>query len=325
MPRDIVKIPSHLERPAIEAALAAFPQGNPYGVTGARISTKVRDGQRLTYKTLCVHVPHKAIEPDVPVDAVEFDFGGVTYSIRPDVIATGSPVRAASGSAPTFSGLHPGAAIVVHNRGDRMGGVCCLLSAGDRGEPTHLVTAGHLFRENAQDTAVWAAPVRGAPHPIGRLRHNLLDALGNSHEPLDAAIVELDDAGRQLATRTPAGRHCLSGVVGEGMLHRRRATAFRPTLGDYGNDVTSYLELNFEHVRVPSRDRVYTVYDYVRTSANTSAPGDSGTVLCTHRRPREAIGSCIGGHDRSSLFEPLDIVLRQARTLMQQELSLWSP
>jgi hypothetical protein len=325
VPRDIVKIPSHLEASAIQAALATFPPDNPYGVTGARISTKVRDGRRLNYKTLCVQVPHKDCEPEVPVCAVEFDFGGITYSIRPDVIATGSPVRAASGSSPVFSGLHPGAAIVVQNRGDRTGGVCCLLSAGGRGEPTHLVTAGHLFREGARDTEVWAAPVAGAPRRIGHLRHNLLDALGNSRKPRDAAIVELDDAGLQLARSTPSGRHSLCGVVSEGLLHLQRATAFLPTLGDYGNDVTTYMELTFEHIRVPSRDRVFTVSDYIRTSASTSAPGDSGTVLCTHRQPREALGSCIGGHGRSSLFEPLDIVLREARTLMQQELSLWSP
>src|SRR6185295_15670995 len=111
-----------------------------------------------------------------------------------------------------------------------LGGVSVLLQPRRGGDPTHLLTCGHLFPPRAGEIAVLAARSPDSPQVrVGTLVLNLLD--GDSGPPRDVALVALTPDGVAMALAGGPGP-----VIGDYLpaddVFGQTAHAFQPTRAD---------------------------------------------------------------------------------------------
>ena len=307
------------EKRILDAALRKFPPNNAEGVVGFDIGPRIRAGLETRSTTLRVYVEHKSPRARAAPTLAVMD-GGRRRVLHTDVIATGERPRASAGSARPFSGLHQGAAIVVASK--RYGGVGVLVGVG--GEPVAFVTAGHLFRAGAVRTTVEAARSGGEAKTIGFLTTNLLDELvGEQEFPIDAALVRLTDAGKAMARATHNGRAPRPGALLDPDA-AERVQAFRPTTHDYSVTSDVVLAPSIAHFRAPARPDGYSVREVVRTAQHVTKSGDSGTLFVAASADRSALGTCIGGDERSSFIEPLVRSLALFCEATGEDLRIWN-
>ena len=301
-------------------ARKVFGPRNRFGVHAFGIGAKRARGHTRGYRTLIALVMRKQERPRDRVPAVQFSFKRRTLTVMPDVIATGQAARATKGTKIAFTGLHPGASIMVENRYAACG---CLMHRGD-GRPSHVLTAGHLFRVDAVGTPVFGG-IGNQVKQIGTLVANLLDPNPDLPFPMDAAAVELNAAGVNLANQTAAPVR-LGGVVGSDDIGGLDVQAYLATSHDFSRETTTNDEpFSFPNMQSAVRGR-YEVTNVVRTDGAITLEGDSGTVLATADPSRGAAGLCIGVVGTAmSLFDPLF----RARKYLSQELGfalkLWPP
>jgi hypothetical protein len=289
-------LPSSAWRTAMDAAERAFPPRNEHGVFAFGIARTSRCGLSGPLG-LVVHVERKVTDPKRPVPPLRVG----DQMVVPDVVGTGRGAIASQGAVPAFTGLHPGAAIACGDFSPQIGAVACLL--GVDGDPAFLVTAGHLFPDDAVGMLVLAAPPgwNDVPAAIGVLARNLLD-----EESIDAALVELNGDGIDLAWQT-SSTWALGGVVENGDIDGMSSQAYRWQSGQFTTARPASTLPATVHFKGDLRD--FTVRNVVSSSPSTTSPGDSGTILVQSGGRRGAIGLCVGEFDRESIFEPLAKVL----------------
>jgi len=211
-------------------------------------------------------------------------------------------------AATAFSGIHPGAPILVHDQGERWGAVGCALRGGGA---TYIVTAGHLFSRGGGGVVRCAAS-GGAPIEIGAVASNLLDLAppaGASH-PLDAALVRLHAHGEQmLAATTHKHAPRLTGLLDATAIAGTLAQTFRAVSNDYSEVAACTIEPAVVYLPAAARPNRVAVSNVIRTATAVTASGDSGTILCTANDERLALGTCIGIDGAGSLFTPLDAAI----------------
>jgi hypothetical protein len=292
-------LPQHSD--AVLAAATDALRAHP-GVRGWGIDQRRLNGEPMGYDTLVVWVA-PGVHPDaLPEVRVRRDGTGrrVLPEVRPagfnvqTATYRGEPSEAPPRQAP-FTGLHIGSCVAV---GGTHGAVGAWLGTDSR--PTHLVTAGHLFRPG--DTDVIAAEQGGTPVRIGRLERNLLD----SPTPIDVAVVRLVGPGAQMALRGTRRVAPPVGIVDPSDV-RGDVQAWQPSIGGW-SEPQRLLRVR-AHVRMcPHDPRAYTLIDPVQTGSFTRA-GDSGTCLLT-RAPRHAVGLFVGTMGSRSLFVPMTRLVR---------------
>jgi hypothetical protein len=323
MPRALKSLkPEHFAA-AIEAAAAAYPRKNSAGVLGACIQRKRVGGRRRKAWTLGVFVRRKELEPPQAVRAITFCSGGQWYELLPDVVATGQPGIAAAGGGAPFSGLHAGASIRVAARRSCAGGVACLLTTGN--QPTHLLTAGHLFPSRATRTPILAAlSPKLPPRRVGVLQHNLLDTQAG----IDVALVTLTPGGAEMA-RVSGLAERLPRLGPEpfevSFIDSTSLRVFLPTRGDYHAGLDG--ERRFNRFTLHSGYRpAHEVRDVITTGFAHNTPGNSGTVLMTDDEGglAQGVGVAVGFAGDLSLHEPLDRALESLRVHTRQRFKIWS-
>jgi hypothetical protein len=319
--RILQRVPSSLRRPAVRAAESLLEPSGGCGVVAVGIDVKRREGRSLGYSTLVAYVERKSPEPIHPVPAVEFEHDGEAYRVVPDVVAVGAP-RLNSGGSPIWTGLHPGSCIEVRYGGGGVerGAVAALL--GD-GQPTHLLTAGHLFAPHLINMPVYASSGAAmSPFVVGRLVANLLDSPPGT--TLDVAAVALDQAGIQLAQASQVGPR-LHDVVPTMIAGGRLAQAFLSTRHSYSAPPVRVRRTEYTAVLwAPRRGAYIRVRDPVRSDHAITTGGDSGTILMTTEERRRAIGICSGSFSGESIFEPLALALAQLSAHLARPLTLWN-
>jgi hypothetical protein len=310
---------------AIEATFEAYPRGNAAGVFGACIQRKRTHGRRQRSWTVAVFVERKHPQPSQPVQPLRFRLGEEWVELLPDVVATGQRAAAAAGESPHFSGLHAGAALRVDSGHSCAGGVACLLTKGS--EPTHLLTAGHVFPEGSQGVPVLAAVSSSSPPKrVGQLAHNLLDGRAS----MDVALVELNDDGVQMAlasgaaARLPRLQH---DPFNTAFVASASLRVFLPTTGDYQGHLEG--QLHFNRFTLESGCRPdHEVRNVITTGFAHNTPGNSGTILMTDGPTSgssgHGVGIAIGFAGDLSLHEPLDQALEHLRGHAGAGFRIWS-
>jgi hypothetical protein len=312
---------------AVKAAANAFPPDNPHGVFGMAIRRKRVRGRELSYSTLCLFVPRKQDDPRARIEPIVFRHRGAAIAVIPDVVATGRPAGATRGHLPTFTGLHPGAAIRVDTGHRCAGGAACLLT--DERGPTHLLTAGHIFPTTPGRFAVRAAGrPGGAEIEIGRLSLNLLD---RSDDSMDVALVQLNPHGVRMAidssslARVPLLR---SNPFGTSFLDAARLKVFLPTTGDYHSIRSGAMTPSLFRLSTDCRPP-HSVADVIVTDFANNTDGNSGTILMTDEDRREracsAVGVAVGFAAAMSLHEPVDRALKRIKAVSGHSFKIWSP
>jgi hypothetical protein len=313
MPRAERSLPRRSWAPALAAARALFVPGNRFGVVAFGIGPRITNGRRRETIALNVYVRRKLTAPRVPVPKLEFDVGRARWETMPNVIATGKRPRAAAGGLPEYSGLHAGAVVTVRGATPGRGALACLLAT--RGNPTHALTAGHVFPEGALGAAVFAAPSPSERvRAIGTLAANFLDQSG-----VDGALVELNAAGvKMVASWGPP----LTDFLPERSVWGKLTCAYLATAGDYSRQVgTEDMGID-AHLWAPTRG-VFVVRDALQTDGEITHAGDSGTVLCTGTSNNLAVGVCSGATGAHSVFEPFARILSLARAQVDDELTIF--
>jgi hypothetical protein len=296
-------IPKRMWKSVMTAAQKTFPPGNDYGVFGFGIGFQIVKGTRKEGRTLNAYIERKVKNPKHPIPEIVCTFNGKSYVIRPDVIATGRKPRTSASPIQTFSGLCPGSVIGCNDAPYReFGGVACILTIGYG--PSHLITAGHLFPKNAVGNPVYAGHTdTNEPISCGELSVNLLDSIDENGTSIDAALVELNNAGRALAKDSNSGPN-LYGFAKLTMGSTDNARAFLPNSNDYSNEVEIEYFPNVVYFSSDVRTGYYQVQNALRTSVAITNPGASGTILITANPPFKGLGSCIGEFQYHSFFEP---------------------
>lgn len=306
------------ERRLIAAARRKFPPGNRYGIFGFDIGPAIHCGRRAPGRTLRVYVERKdSLAPKVPALVVQS--AGKRLRVVPDIIATGALPRASDAEDHAFTGLHVGCAIRVKHRSGAVG-----LILGMNGSPTHLVVAGHLFADDELDQEVRCGRRTGPSRVIGRVVCNLLDArpTGLAHA-IDAALVELNELGVELAISTEADKApVVASIASKPTVAARAAQAFRPTAHDYSERSPTQLLLQCTVIS-SARPNGYTVQDVLCTEHEITRAGDSGTILVLADEQDVGVGTCIGINGRGTLIEPLDRALSVFATVVPN-LGVWS-
>ncbi len=286
----------------MDAAREIFPAGNPYGVFAFGVGPSVTRGHRTRTVGLNVYVAKKHAAPVVHVPVVEARIGKRVLSLRPNVVAAGRRPTASAAGDPELGGLYAGAPIRVDGRPAVFGGVACFVGAGD--QPTHLLTAGHLFSPNAAGATVSAAAAPGGtPFAIGELAVNLLDGAA-----IDAAAVELNDAGRELLADGDSGPRLVDSLA-EPSVWDKPVRAFRPTTNDYSRATRTTTGPLDAFLDCDARGS-YWVRDIIGTDGTVTEVGDSGTVLCAGASNQFALGLCVGEYQLHSIAEPVGRVLQ---------------
>ncbi len=318
------RIDPSLEEELMSAALDEFGPGNPYGVYAIGIGSKRRNGESLHYRTLTAFVERKLAAPENPVPAIHFESGGNEWTCVPDIIATGQRACVENGRAVHFNGLFPGASIALRDVFHRVGGVGALVSVAPNKGPTHLITAGHLFFPRSPGTPIYCALGAGqAVREVGGLTANLLDSTHAGNNPLDAALVALNELGRGFALETRPRNEIRRFAKN---YHGQRAQAFRPTTGDYSQSTVMSTSPFAAHISADARPNSYIVRDVVHTSFPITISGDSGTILSTNLSSGlgDGVGICVGRHGQASLFEPFARMLPRFERILGRSLSIWS-
>lgn len=320
-------VPRGAERIVIRRARELLPPGNPFGIFAFGIGRKRVRGLPRPARALIVYVLRKEASPRNAVPPVRFRFHGQRYELLPDVVATGRPARAHEGSSVLFTGLHPGAQIIVELGTARShGAVTCLLTSD--GSPKYLVTAGHAFPPSAEGTTVVAGSYETQePVHIGELRLNLLDGpMPGLPNGLDAALVELSQEGADLALSTaadprmPRFSRAVPLLKAQGVLTQ----AYLSVAHEYSRPVTAKHSLFTGYMDSEVRPGPYRVDDVLQTDIEITQPGDSGTALFLQTEPTAAVGGCVGGLPGvSSLFEPAARTLRILRRELGEPLQFW--
>ncbi len=317
-------IPRSLWNKVMSKSEALFPPENQYGVFGFGIGRKVIKGLRKQGQlALNVYVKRKSETPRHPIPPIECLFQKKPYLIIPDVIATGQKPRTNWSSSQIFNGLHAGAVIACNSPPQReFGGVACVLTEGNG--PSHIITAGHLFPENAEGSSVYAGwPDSKTAIECGVLIFNLLDSNHAGDSDVDAALVELNDAGQELAQESVGGpdlRNLVELNIGE----TKTAQAFLPYSNDFSVEVEIEYFPNLTYFSADVRNKYYKVVNALRTVTAITDPGASGTILATSKSPASGLGSCIGEFQYHSFFEPFSRSIIYFRKT-HSKLKLWRP
>jgi hypothetical protein len=287
-----------LWQPTLEVARRAYPARNKYGVLAFGIGPTIVEGRAQPCIGLNVYVVRKEREPRHPIAQVEVESGGKRWQVPVNVVGMGAPPVASRGRMPAFSGVHPGAAITTR-RGGAFAAVCCLL--GSRGQPTHAVTAGHLFRKGKAGAPVLAADKpRGLLRTVGHLQVNYLDS-----GDIDAALIRLTEAG--VTMRNDSGPP-LTDYLALQNCWGKQVRARLPTSGDYSPETQTALDGLDVLMTSHTRGR-YWIRGAVSTVARVTQPGDSGTLLCSGLSNQFLVGVCAGSTGFHSVFEPFERVL----------------
>lgn len=310
---------------AIEATFEAYPRGNAAGVFGACIQRKRTHGRRQRIWTVAVFVERKQLQPSQPVQPLRFRLGEEWVELVPDVVATGRRAAGAAGQSSHFTGLHAGAALRVDSGHSCAGGVACLLTKGS--EPTHLVTAGHVFPEGSHDVPVLAA-LSSASHAkrVGKLSHNLLDGRAG----MDVALVELTEDGIEMAKHSGAAPRLprlLPDPFNTAFVASASLRVFLPTTGDYQGHLEG--QFHFNRFTLESGCRPdHEVRNVITTGFAHNAPGNSGTILMTDGPTSgpsgQGVGVAVGFAGDLSLHEPLDKALERLRAEVGAGFRIWS-
>jgi len=291
-------------------ARVLFPSDNPYGVFAFGVGPTIRKGHRESDVGLNVYVRRKQAAPAQPIPVVQVRLGSRSLSLQPNVVAAGSAARTSRGGDPDLGGLFPGAQIRVDGDPVVFGGVGCFVGTGP--EPTHLLTAGHLFSPYAQGTTVSAARTTGgAPFVIGRLTVNLLESAAP-----DAAAVELTDEGLELL-REGGGGPALVDSLAEPSVWNKPVRAFRPTTNDYSRSTRTTTGPLDAYLESGARGS-YWVRDAIGTDGTITEVGDSGSPLCTGASNEYAVGLCVGEYNLHSIAEPIGRVLQGLAPVLGQ-------
>jgi hypothetical protein len=306
-------LPARLWPGTMRTARRVFRRGNPYGVFAFGIGPDIRGGRPRTNVVLNVYVDRKLAEPPRPVPPIRPASRSQSYTVVPNVIATGKPPRAAAGAQAPFSGLHPGAAFITGGPAPARGAIACLL--GDSGTATHALTAGHVFAPGAGDRrALAASDAGGVPREVGQLVANFLDSDG-----VDVAVIQLNAQGRSMVV--PVGPP-LSGHLAERSVWRRSVRAYRATTGDYSRQTRTGDQPVDALLEAPLRGSFW-VRDAIGTDGEVTSPGDSGTILLAGVSSELAVGTCSGGFDAQSVFEPFSRALDLVRRDVDSTLGLF--
>lgn len=301
-------IPRRLWGAVLDAARHVFPPRNRYGVTAYAIGPCVREGRRLSTLTLNVYVVRKQLEPRWKVPTLNVEVGRKLWQVSPNVIATGKRPRVTAGGPPQFSGLHSGAAIAVRGRTPSRGAIACLL--GRQGNPTHALTAGHVFPTASLGAKVIAAASpRSMPRSIGKLVANFLD-----HQGVDAALIELNAFGVGLVNQQ--GPRPVD-FASEISCFEKLVRAYLATTNDFSREVVTERAPMDAHLYAPTRG-VFLVKDVIPTDGEITNPGDSGTLLCSGATKDLALGVSSGGLGHHSVFEPMERVLELVAAIDNQ-------
>jgi hypothetical protein len=281
-----------------------FPPGNPEGVFACGISEKVVGGIPRGYLTLVVHVRRKLRTPVYAIPEIRFHAAGIDYAVKPDVVAVGAAPGLTQGGGVVFSGLHLGAPIVAGTgRAAEAGGVACFLT--DNGaDPTHFVTAGHLFAPGAGIPVFAGAPGTLIPIQCGVVQANLLEESTPSTFEVDAALVRIV-GNNWFREESPADAPNPTQI--ENVVHGQvyNTQAYLPTAFYRSNATTARLLPNVVYPDSGVRSRALVLEDVVWTAQPITQPGDSGTILFERDPSTSAVGSCIGRVGMNALFEPL--------------------
>lgn len=320
--------PEHF-RPAMRAAVAAFPDANPHGVFGIAIERRRVRGRPCGYSTLSLFVERKQDDPGSAIEPIVFRHRGGRFAVVPDVVATGQAAVASRGPVPAFTGLHAGAAIRVTAGHRCAGGITCLLTAD--GRPTHLLTAGHLFPDSAGAFAVTASTgQRGSEVEVGRLSVNLLDRPGQT--AIDVALVALNRDGIAMAIESaarPRMPRLRARPFDSLFVEAARLRLFLPRTGDYQPVRSARNRPNRFRVVTGCRPP-HTVTDVITSDFANNTVGNSGTILMTDEGEigsngaSSAVGAAIGFSGAMSLHEPLDRALRELRAETGRAFKVWA-
>jgi hypothetical protein len=289
----------------LSVARATFGVGNRFGVHAYGIGPRICRGHVHALTTLNVYVLRKLKDPKFQVPTLSISARGRTWQLKPNVIATGARPQAAIGGAPAFSGMHPGAPIVLRGRTRGRGAIAAIL--GQNARPTHALTAGHLFQRGALGEAVFAAEsARSVVRQVGELAANFLDSHG-----VDAALIQLNSTGQGWVNDQGPP---LADFVSELSCFKKLARSFLATANDYSREVHTGPKPIDVHLTAPTRG-VFLVKDVVTTDGEITRHGDSGTVLCAGRKNALAMGICSGGTGHHSVFEPMERVINLVQGL----------
>jgi hypothetical protein len=306
-------IPRSSWRAAIEAARAVFVPGNRFGVHAFAIGPRIRHGRRRKTLALNVYVKRKLLQPRFPVPNVTFAVGRASWQLVPNVIGTSKRARAATGGAPHYSGLHPGAVVTVRGSTPGRGALTCLLTTG--GDPTHALTAGHVFPAGALGASIFAAASPTAQvRAVGKVVANFLD-----DSTADGAVIELNSAGVALVTSTGPQ---LSDFLPERSVWGKLTRAFLATANDFTREVETEAQPGEAHLWAPTRG-VFSVQNAIQTDGEITFDGDSGTVLCTGTTNAIAVGVCSGGTGAHSVFEPFSRIIGLAQQQVNGNLAIF--
>jgi hypothetical protein len=301
----------------MRAAARRFSPGNRYGVVAYGIRGRRRRGRRDGTLGLVVYVVRKRERPRSPVPSFHVQVAGRALRIVPDVVGTGEMPRLAATEDAPFTGLHAGAAIKVGDDSPELGAVGCLLTGGG-GQPTHLVTAGHLFEGAGADGDPTYAAASDDDDVIcvGNLVANLLDEGDRRRVGLDrcvdVALVKLTDDGAQLATATRAPCS-IGGVLSSGAANGRSGQIFSWIAGDFSPEGAISSLPTVVHFGESARG-AFSVSDVLTLEPRVTDAGNSGTALLSADADRQAIGVCVGAYRIDSVFEPLDRALAALRS-----------
>jgi hypothetical protein len=299
LPRDL---PRKFWNPVMGAARALFGKRNHYGVVAFGIGPRIRRGRPSEEHALNVYVIRKEEKPRLEVPELSFSVGRSTWTVMPNVIATGKRPRASLGGAPRYSGVHPGATITMRGTTPGRGALGCILSRGNG--PTHALTAGHLFTSGSIGSSVFAATSPAAPvRAIGTLVANYLDS-----SEADAALIELNPTGVAMVnTNGPR----LSDFIGFDGSFLKLVRAFLATGNDFSREVSTGDGPMDALLSAPTRG-TFLSRNTIPTDGEITNSGDSGTILCTGASNQFAVGLCSGALGAHSVFVPFSRALELA-------------
>ena len=222
------------------------------------------------------------------------------------------------------TGLHEGAALYVPlpDGVDDLGAAACFVTKVDGTEPTHFLTAAHIFPENAPTLSDGGGTPIRARTPnldyvvVGYLETNLID-LGYE---TDVAVIEMTNEGRQLMDMSIPGVLPLAKIgVDEDEIIGQPAQIFSAIDGETRQ--APDLVHGWCDVEIPDRHRGrFWVQSALATRAFTN-DGESGTALASGMRPYVGFGlltgiagRCAGIESRTSVFQSLARGLNMLKT-----------
>jgi len=289
----------------MEAAGVTFPPDNKHNVLGYGIGPRTTQGRRVGHNTLVLYVERKLREPPAPIEPVRFQFEGRTIDVQPDIVSVGGHFTPSSnGGPPAYSGLHAGAAILAYGSRSFKGAVGCVV--GTSTAPTHLITAGHLFAQGEPQTPILAAiSSNDTPEVIGHLVVNLLDRPQNG-TTIDAAAVELNDAGRAMYRESDIDGPDLRAILPSTSGHGLQTIGFLPSHGGWTSYVYLLTTPKTVYAQPRARPQQYKVSNAYLAAHAITVPGDSGGILCAAQNTNYAAGLVVGELGTRSVFEPLE-------------------